>query len=200
MEKKSKKVLEIPGEIKQVSINSIKPYWRNPRKNDDAVPVVKRSIERHGYLVPIIVDNAQSMTIVTGHTRYRGLVQLGYDEIPVLIPYNMTEQQAKEFRIEDNASAEHSDWDIVALTAESREIKDIDRINEQFKNIDLEKILADSVGVTNFKEVSKEQVNKETAKMENQFQKMGETANTKLVVVTCPHCAEDFHINRDELL
>ena len=54
--------------IIKVNINDIKPYWRNPRKNDNAVIAVKESIKKYGYTVPIILDS--NMTIIAGHTRY----------------------------------------------------------------------------------------------------------------------------------
>lgn len=192
-----KKTLELNGEIKTVSINEVKPYWRNPRNNDNGVEPVKKSISRHGYLVPIVVD--KNMVIVSGHTRYRGLVNLGYTDIPVLVPKNMTDKQAKEFRIEDNSVGEFSTFDIVTLEQELREIDDIERINDQFSNLNVEELLADSVAITNFSEIETEEVNKKNEEMMNQFNGMGESANNGLALVTCPHCLEDFHVRKDEI-
>lgn len=44
-------------EIKIVSINKIKPYEKNPRKNDDAVDAVANSIKEFGWQQPIVVDS-----------------------------------------------------------------------------------------------------------------------------------------------
>ena len=45
-------------EIKIVykALGEITPYEKNPRKNDDAVPFVKNSIEQFGFKVPLIID------------------------------------------------------------------------------------------------------------------------------------------------
>ena len=70
------------NETKTVSIETLIPYWRNPRKNDIAIEKVKASIQEFGYQNPIIVD--KDMTIIAGHTRYRALKELGYTEVPVI--------------------------------------------------------------------------------------------------------------------
>lgn len=50
-------------------INEIKPYEKNPRKNDEAVKYVAESIKQFGFKVPIIID--KDNVIVCGHTRYK---------------------------------------------------------------------------------------------------------------------------------
>ena len=47
----------------------IKPYEKNPRKNDDAVKYVAESIKQFGFKVPIVID--KNNIIVCGHTRYK---------------------------------------------------------------------------------------------------------------------------------
>ena len=56
-------------------ISEIKPYANNPRKNDDAVDAVSKSIEQCGYIAPIIID--ENNIILAGHTRYRNLLRNG---------------------------------------------------------------------------------------------------------------------------
>ncbi|MCC6678603.1 MAG: ParB N-terminal domain-containing protein [Phycisphaerales bacterium] len=48
-------------------IDSIKPYDRDPRKNDAALEHVARSIRLYGFRQPIVVD--KDGVIVVGHTR-----------------------------------------------------------------------------------------------------------------------------------
>ena len=55
--------------IVEKNINEIKPYEKNPRKNDEAVKYVAKSIEEFGFKVPIIID--KDNVIVTGHTRLK---------------------------------------------------------------------------------------------------------------------------------
>ena len=43
-------------EIKLINIDEIKPYEKNPRKNEKAVQYVERSIKEFGFKVPVIID------------------------------------------------------------------------------------------------------------------------------------------------
>lgn len=61
-------------------LSEIKPYEKNPRKNDEAVPYVKNSIEQFGFRVPIILD--KDGVIVSGHTRYKAANELGLEQVP----------------------------------------------------------------------------------------------------------------------
>ena len=42
--------------IVQKRLDEIKPYEKNPRKNDEAVKYVAESIKRFGFKVPIVID------------------------------------------------------------------------------------------------------------------------------------------------
>ena len=57
------------------NISDVKPYEKNPRKNDAAVSAVANSIREFGFKVPIVID--KSGTIIAGHTRYKAALQLG---------------------------------------------------------------------------------------------------------------------------
>ena len=48
-------------------ISDVKPYEKNPRKNDAAVSAVANSIREFGFKVPIVID--KNGTIIAGHTR-----------------------------------------------------------------------------------------------------------------------------------
>lgn len=101
--------------IATVKINEVRPYWRNPRKNDETVEALKDSIERYGYTVPIVVD-AEGV-ILAGHARYRALVQLGYEEIRI-VQVDLPEEKARQFRVADNKAGEFSEWDMDTLKEE----------------------------------------------------------------------------------
>ena len=55
--------------IVEKKITDIKPYDKNPRKNDEAVKYVAESIRQFGFKVPIVID--KNNVIVCGHTRYK---------------------------------------------------------------------------------------------------------------------------------
>ncbi len=110
--------------IEYKNIKDIKPYGRNPRKNDEAVGDVARSIETFGFKVPIVID--KNNVIVTGHTRYKAAKQLGLQEVPTITADDLTDEQIKAFRLVDNKVAEKAEWDFDLLDDELLDIFDID--------------------------------------------------------------------------
>lgn len=97
-----------------------KPYYRNPRNNDEAVPVVAESIRRHGWQAPIVVD--EDGVIIAGHTRLKAAIALGEAEVPVKVARGLTPAQVKSLRLADNRSGEIATWDEDALRLEIDEI------------------------------------------------------------------------------
>ena len=61
--------------IIELNLKDLKPYEKNPRKNDEAVKYVKESIKQFGFKVPIVVD--KNNIIIAGHTRYKASKELG---------------------------------------------------------------------------------------------------------------------------
>jgi hypothetical protein len=103
-------------DVVQIPIGDIKPYERNPRKNDHAVDAVVASIREFGWQQPIVVD--KGMVIVAGHTRYKAALKLGIEQIPVVIADKLTPMQTKAFRLADNKSGEIATWDFPQLAIE----------------------------------------------------------------------------------
>lgn len=109
-------------EIVYKKIGKVKPYERNPRKNDSAVDSVAESIKQFGFRVPVVVDSKG--TIVCGHTRYKAAKKLGIDEIPCIVADDLTEEQITAYRLVDNKTQELSTWDFGKLIAELKELTD----------------------------------------------------------------------------
>ena len=103
-------------EIKYVDIDSVKPYEKNPRKNDDAVPMVEESIRQYGFRVPLVID--KNNVIVAGHTRYRAAQNLGMKSVPCVIADDLSDEQIKAYRIADNKVSDFSLWDNSLLLEE----------------------------------------------------------------------------------
>ena len=95
--------------IVSMPIGQIRPYPKNPRKNDRAVKTVAESLEQYGFQQPIVVDKEH--VIIVGHTRYRAAQSLGLKDVPVLVAKELTEKQAQAYRLMDNRSNENARWD-----------------------------------------------------------------------------------------
>lgn len=105
-------------------IGEIFPYENNPRNNESAVDAVAESIKQFGFKQPIVVD--KDNVIIVGHTRWEAAQRLGLESVPVLVAEDLTEQQAKAYRLADNKTNELSGWDFLALDEELDGILDFD--------------------------------------------------------------------------
>ena len=125
--------------IQFLLINDIKPYSNNPRKIKN-VDKVAKSIAEFGFQQPIVVD--KNNIIIVGHTRYQASKQLGLEKVPVLIA-DLTEQQAKAYRIVDNRLNEDNEWDKDLLNIEIDDLKDYNSelLNFGFDDKELDNIL-----------------------------------------------------------
>ena len=103
-------------ELKIISLDAIKPYEQNPRKNEKAVEAVAKSIRQCQYVAPIIVD--ENYVILAGHTRWKALRLLGRVEIEVIIKTGLSEEQKRKYRLLDNKTGELAEWDFDLLAAE----------------------------------------------------------------------------------
>lgn len=103
-------------EIVKLKLSKIKPYAKNPRKNDGAVDAVAESIRQCGYCAPIVVD--EDYVILAGHTRYKALKKLGWAEAEVVVREGLTAEQKRKYRLLDNKTNELSQWDFELLAGE----------------------------------------------------------------------------------
>lgn len=129
--------------IIKLPIGDINPYENNPRNNADSVPAVANSIQQFGFKVPMIVN--EKNILVTGHTRLlacKNLVErygstvvpmidghgnetgkyLDLSELPCVLADDLTEDQARAFRIADNKVGETSAWNGAMLDLEMLEL------------------------------------------------------------------------------
>lgn len=111
-------------QIKEIKLEEIKIYERNPRKNDKAVEKVAKSIKEFGFKVPIIID--KNKEIVAGHTRYKASKKLKLEKVPCIVADDLSEKQIKAFRLADNKVSEYAQWDEDLLDLELSELADFD--------------------------------------------------------------------------
>ena len=139
MELKSKETEKVENRIniKYLPISELRPYLRNPRKNDKAVKVVEKSIKEFKFRNPIILD--KNNEIVAGHTRLKAAIKLGYKELPTIQINDLTDEQIKAFRIMDNKSSESSSWDWDLLKLEFEDMKELEFTG--FTEAEIEKVM-----------------------------------------------------------
>ena len=118
------KIARSENQIKFAPISDVKPYSKNPRINDDAVDKVAVSIKEFGFKNPIIVD--KDMVIIAGHTRLKAAKKLKLESVPIIIADDLSNEQARAFRLADNKTAELSDWDNDLLSEELEDIQEFD--------------------------------------------------------------------------
>lgn len=99
--------------IEYVALNLIKPYEKNPRRNEKAVRAVRNSIRQFGFRNPIILD--RDNVIIAGHTRFLAAHDLYMETVPCVYADDLTEEQVRAYRLADNKTAEFSEWDDVLL-------------------------------------------------------------------------------------
>lgn len=116
--------------IVNLKLSELKPYEKNPRKNDEAVKYVAESIKKFGFKVPIVVD--KDNVIVAGHTRYKAAKKLGLTEVPVIIADDLNDAQIKAFRLADNKTGEFAEWDEDLLWEELQELQNMNMSMDVF--------------------------------------------------------------------
>tara|TARA_R100000935_G_scaffold54898_1_gene84307 strand:+ start:414 stop:1685 length:1272 start_codon:yes stop_codon:yes gene_type:complete len=110
--------------ITDVKLEDITPYHDNPRVNEDAIKVVKKSLAEFGFQQPLVLDKEN--VIIVGHTRFAAAKELGFEEVPCFIADNLTDDKIKAYRIMDNKSAEYASWNYGLLTKEITDLLELD--------------------------------------------------------------------------
>ena len=172
--------------VKDLPLDDITPYWRNPRDNSGAVEAVKASIREFGVQQPLVVD--KDNVIIAGHTRYRAMVELGMQTAPVVVA-DLPPRKAKAYRIADNKTAEKAEWDVSKLVAELREVADEVDMNDFFDPAELERLLAGAGGMR-FDLPDQADIDKAADAAAGQYDDVHEAKQAGQVEVICPHCGE----------
>jgi site-specific DNA-methyltransferase (adenine-specific) len=178
-------------QIEEVSIKAIKPYWRNPRNNEEGVAAVKKSIEEFGFNSPIIVD--KEYVIIAGHTRYKALQQLGYETVPIVVA-DLPAQKIKQYRIADNKTSELSQWDYPKLVLELKELADLPTMQDYFPDLDLSSIV-DTLPKSVALDVSDEDVAKSAELLGKNYTSRNEEERKGFIPMICPDCGYEYSLH-----
>jgi len=99
--------VNVASKIVMRKLSEVKPYVRNPRKNDKTVELLVEIIPKVGFNVPLVID--KNGVIVKGHARYAAAIRLGMKEVPCVIT-DADEEAIKLDRLADNKISEFSEW------------------------------------------------------------------------------------------
>lgn len=112
-----------------MKISDIKPYPRNARHNEKAIPAVAQSIKDYGLRGTIGLRSKAKPVIVWGHTRVEACKSLGWLDIPdekIEFCDDLTDEQVKEFRIAGNKTGDIATYNKAMLREEIRSLKNFD--------------------------------------------------------------------------
>lgn len=113
-------------------VSDLKLNPKNPRKNDDAVEVVAKSIEKYGFKNPLIID--ADNVVWCGNTRLKASKQLGLKEVPCIVASDLTQEQIRELALIDNKSSEIAEWDFDLVNLEKQK-----ELEKEIKNSNISK-------------------------------------------------------------
>ena len=133
----SKKIeIKVNPNLKQIPIDHLVPYAKNPRKIIKAIPLVAESIKSFGFNVPITINNMIDKIIVSGHTRYEAARKLGMENVPYIELNHLSDMDIRKYRLADNRVSDESEWDKNLLRNEIAELELNSKLDaEWFKNI-----------------------------------------------------------------
>ena len=128
--------IKINPNLKQIPIDHLVPYAKNPRKITKAVPLVAESIKSFGFNVPITINNMIDKIIVSGHTRYEAAKKLGMESVPYIELNHLSDLDIRKYRLADNRVSDESEWDKNLLRTELAELELNSKLDaEWFNNI-----------------------------------------------------------------
>jgi DNA modification methylase len=104
-------------QAESLPLNSLAPNPNNARTHTARqIGQIVTSIERFGFLVPIIADDSNN--IVAGHGRFEASKKLGLAKVPVIRVKFLSEADRRAFALAENRIAELSGWDEDLLASE----------------------------------------------------------------------------------
>ena len=154
--------IRVENQIVMRKISEIKPYVRNPRRNDKTVELLCKIIPKVGFNVPLVVD--EDGIIVKGHARFTAAIRLGMQEVPCIVSH-ADPDAIRADRIADNKISEFSEWVNEELMHEIDMIDfDFDFTELGFPSVSFDDIPAADEFAAEFESKSKSEISDEEKK------------------------------------
>jgi ParB-like chromosome segregation protein Spo0J len=103
----------------------LKPAPNNARTHSKRqIKLIVRSIERFGFMNPILIDGEQG--IIAGHGRWAAAKLLGLKVVPILRFEHLSDADKRAYILADNRIAEKAGWDREILAIELQAFVDMD--------------------------------------------------------------------------
>lgn len=213
---------EVVNKVIMKKLNEIKPYFKNPRKNDKTVEMLVKVIPQVGFNVPILID--KDGVIVKGHARYKAAFKLGMTEVPCVIT-NASPEQINLDRITDNRISELSEWmeeglmheldaldvkfddilgdldlktDVIENQFDMTELEEIENEHPNLSDEDKQKIYEEMLAKKEAEEqkrIAEKIAKAEEEKIEGQLPQ-----KKKYIKCVCGKCGEVFYIELDKAI
>ncbi len=127
-------------EIKKIAVSQINPAPYNPRidlkPEDREYKKLKQSIETYGYVEPL-VWNKKTKTLVSGHQRFKILLEQGFEEVDVSV-VNLPLPKEKALNLALNKI--RGDWNEEKLASLLEELSEMPDFNVELTGFDLPEI------------------------------------------------------------
>lgn len=132
-----------------VDVETLTPWDKNPRQNDEAVEKVADSIKRFGFGSPIVARRADN-TVIAGHTRLKAAESLGLAQVPVRF-LDLDPADAALLALADNRVGEIAEWDQAVLSDVLKGLNEegVDLEVSGFTPDELDGLLGAAEGLTN---------------------------------------------------
>jgi len=179
--------IKIYDNIQYFRAENITPYKNNARVNDRAVSALVKMIPQAKFNVPIVVD--MNLVIVKGHSRYKALLELGWNEIPCIM-IDGTDDEIREERLVDNKLSELAVYDDEKLMYEIKEMS----FDLRGLGLELPEIRETKIGI---RDIEQKDIDRSVDKVHNL---VTNSESAKLKEVECEHCHEIFYVDTKELL
>ncbi|MEX3004212.1 ParB/Srx family N-terminal domain-containing protein [Serratia fonticola] len=99
------------------SLNSMMIYAKNARTHStEQVEKIIGSIKKYGWTNPILLD--ESGQVIAGHGRLLAAEKIGFDPVPTITLFGLTDAEKKAYRLADNKLPLDAGWDNDLLTME----------------------------------------------------------------------------------